>query len=183
MEKIIFETERLVVRPFTLNDVTDVYNCCNDYDVIKTTLGLPWPYERGMAQTWIENQVERQNNNQSYEFAICFKENPNRVIGCVSLLGVNNAAKRAELGYWVCKPLWKQGIATEAARGMLKWGFKTLGLHSVIARYFDINPASGRVMAKCGMTYVGTIRDHEVRFGKYHNVGYYEMIESDLKEQ
>ena len=75
MEKIIFETERLVVRPFTLNDVTDVYNCCNDYDVIKTTLGLPWPYEMGMAQTWIENQVERQNNNQSYEFAICFKDN------------------------------------------------------------------------------------------------------------
>ena len=183
MKEVIFETQRLIVRKFTSADAADVYECCNDYDVIKTTLGLPWPYEKEMAQGWIENQKERQSKGLSFEFAICLKDEPNKVIGCVSLLGINQNAKRAELGYWVCKPLWKQGIATEAAKGMLKWGFKTLGLHSVIARYFDINPASGRVMAKCGMTYVGTIRDHEVRFGKYHNVGYYEMIESDLKEQ
>ena len=182
MNEIIFETERLIVRKFTAADASDVYECCNDYDVIKTTLGLPWPYTLGMASGWIKNQIERQKNNQSYEFAICLKNNPNKVIGCVGLLDINSNAKRAEMGYWVCKKLWKQGIATEAAKGMLNWGFKTLGLHSVIARYFDINPASGKVMQKCGMRYVGTIRDHEVRFGKFYNVGYYEIIESDLKE-
>ena len=174
----MIKTERLIIRRFVSNDAQDVYECCNDYDVIKTTLGLPWPYTLEMAKGWIESQ----NNNNSYEFAICLKENSNKVIGCISLLDINSNAKRAEMGYWVCKKLWKQGIATEAAKGMLNWGFKTLGLHSVIARYFDINPASGKVMAKCGMTYVGTIRDHECRFGKFYNVGYYEIIETDLKE-
>ena len=66
---------------------------------------------------------------------------------------------------------------------MLEFGFKKLGLHSIIARYFDINPASGRVMEKCGMKYVGTIRDHEFRFDKYYNVGYYEITEDDEMER
>ena len=66
---------------------------------------------------------------------------------------------------------------------MIKFGFETLGLHSIIARHFDINPASGRVMEKCGMKYVGLMRDHEVRFDQYYNVCYYEITEGDKKEQ
>ena len=176
----MIETERLVIRRFRPEDYKDVYECCNDYDMVKTTLGMPWPYTEEMAKGWISKQPAREQGGISYEFAICFKDNPNKVIGCVSLMSINTTAKRGELGYWVGKKYWKQGIATEAAKVMLDFGFKKLGLHSIIARYFDINPASGRVMEKCGMTYVGTIRDHEFRFDKYYNVGYYEMIESDL---
>lgn len=174
----MFETERLFIRNFTIKDVDDVYECCNDYDVVKTTLGMPWPYTREAAEGWISKQTEKEN---SFEFAICFKDNPDKVIGCISLMDINNEARRAEMGYWVCKKYWGQGIATEAAKFMLNFGFKKLKLHSIIARYFDINPASGKVMKKSGMTYVGTIREHEFRFGKFYNVGYYEMLETDLK--
>ena len=179
----MFETERLIIRRFTPNDAKDVYECCNDFEVIKTTLGMPWPYTYEIASKWVSTRQEKENNKIGYEFAICFKENPDRVIGCVSLLDINTNAKRAEMGYWVGRKYWKQGIATEAAKVMLKFGFEHLGLHSIIARYFDINPASGRVMQKCGMTYVGTIREHEFRFDKYYNVGCYEMLETDKKEQ
>ena len=179
----MFETERLIIRHFIPQDANDVYECCNDYEMVKTTLGLPWPYTKEMAECWIGKQPQREESGSSYEFAICLKENPNKVVGCVSLMDINPNAKRAEMGYWVGKKYWKKGIATEAAKGMLDFGFNKLGLHSIIARYFDINPASGRVMEKCGMTYVGTIREHEFRFDKYYNVGYYEMLETDLREQ
>jgi len=178
----MFETERLIIRRFTVEDIDDVYNCCNDFEVVKTTLGLPWPYTKEIAKNWICKLLEKEESGISYEFAICFKENPSKVIGCVSLMDINLRAKRAEMGYWVARKYWRQGIATEAAEVMIKFGFKQLGLHSIIARYFDINPASGKVMQKCGMKFVGIIRDHEFRFDKYYNVGYYEMLESDKTE-
>ena len=177
----MIETERLIIRQFVIEDANDVYECCNDFEVAKTTLGLPWPYTVEIAKSWIEKHPQREKLGVSYEFAICFKEEPNKVIGSVSLMDINPIAKRAEMGYWVARKYWKQGIATEAAKAMINFGFDNLGLHSIFARYFDINPASGRVMQKCGMTYVGTIRDHEFRFDKFYNVGYYEMLSTDKR--
>lgn len=179
----MIETERLIIRRFVPEDANDVYEACNDFEMVKTTLGLPWPYTKEMAESWIPKVAQREVDGTSYEFAICFKENPEKIIGCVALTDVNPRAKRAEMGYWVARKHWKNGIATEAAKAMLKFGFEEVGLHSVIARYFDINPASGRVMEKAGMTYVGTIREHEFRFDKFYNVGYYEMLETDEREQ
>ena len=149
--------------------------------MVKTTLGLPWPYTKEMAENWIVKLQQREQEGSSFEYAICFKENPNKIIGCVSLMDINPRAKHAEMGYWVARKFWKQGVATEAAKAMLNFGFDKLDLHSVVARYFDINPASGRVMEKCGMTYVGTIREHEFRFDKFYNVGYYEMLATDKR--
>lgn len=179
----MIETERLIIRRFTPLDAKHVYDCCNDYDVVKTTLKMPWPYTMEIAEGWINKQIQNENDGENYELAICFKNDPKKVIGCIALLNIKSEPKRAELGYWVGKKYWRQGIATEAARAMIEYGFNKLGLHSIIARYFDINPASGRVMQKCGMTYVGTMRENEIRFGKYQNVGYYEILESDIKEQ
>ena len=177
----MFETERLMIRRFKIEDAHDVYESCNDYEVAKTTLGIPFPYTLEMAESWITKLSQREEEGTSYEFAICFKENPNKIIGCISLTDVNPKAKRAEMGYWVNRAYWGQGIATEAAKCMINFGFDKIGLHSIIARYFDINPASGRVMQKSGMTYVGTIRDHEFRFDKYYNVGYYEILSTDKR--
>ena len=178
----MFKTERLIIRRFSADDANDVYFCCNDFEVAKTTLGLLWPYTYEIASKWVSTRNEKEEEKVAYEYAICFKENPNKVIGCIALTDINPRAKRAEMGYWVGRKYWNQGIATEAAKGMIEFGFKKLGLHSIIARYFEINPASGRVMKKCGMTYVGTIRDHEYRFDKYYNVGYYEMLKTDTIE-
>jgi RimJ/RimL family protein N-acetyltransferase len=178
----MFETNRLIIRRFKIEDAYDVYDSCNDYEVVKTTLGIPWPYTLEMAESWINKLSIREEEGSSYEFAICLKEDPNKIIGCISLCDVNLRANRAEMGYWVNRKFWNKGIASEAGKFMINFAFDKLGLHSVIARYFDINPASGRVMEKCGMKYVGTIREHECRFDKYYNVGYYEILSTDKRE-
>ena len=58
---------------------------------------------------------------------------------------------RAELGYWIGKPFWGRGYATDAARAVVRWGFESLGLERIFAYHMTANPASGRVMEKMGV--------------------------------
>lgn len=174
------ETKRLIIRPFKSSDYERVATVCNDYDVAKTTLAIPHPYTEDNAKDFINYTLEATKAKQSYEYAICFKEDPSFVIGCVGLMNINYNAKKAELGYWIDKLHWGKGVATEASIAMIRFAFDYLKLHSVIARHAVHNPASGKVMKKCGMTYVGLFREHEYRDGKFYDVDYYEILASDL---
>lgn len=61
----------------------------------------------------------------------------------------------AELGYWLSPGYWGQGIATEAARAVVSFGFESLNLPVLTSGYFDDNPASGQVLRKLGFNEVG----------------------------
>ena len=174
-------TERLIIRPFKDSDYQRVYECCNDYEIVKMTLAMPWPYTEDNAKSWIQMTIDNAKVGKSYEYAICWKVDPDNVIGCVALICGKGDAKRGELGYWVDKKLWGNGIATEATKALIDYGFENLGMRSIFARHYDINPASGKVMAKCGMKYVGKMRQHEMRFGEYHDVEYYDILQSDIE--
>lgn len=175
----MFETERLIIRPFTLNDVDDLYECCNDFEMVKTNYGMAWPYTKEFAKQWIQMQEKDEN---SFKFAVCLKDCPNKVIACVALQNIDKTAKRGEIGCWVARKNWGHGIAPEAMKTIINYGFKDLGLHSIFGRYFTSNLASGRIMEKCGMKYVGKIRDHVVWFDEYCDVGYYDILETDAIE-
>ena len=95
-------------------------------------------------------------------------------------MGIKRPSNKAELAYWVAKKYWNHGIATEAARAIIEYGFNTLNLNSIFARFLDNNPASGKVMQKIGMKYVGKMREHEYKSGQYYDVFYYEILKSDL---
>ena len=60
----MIQTERLIIRPFVVTDAKRVFECCNDYEVVKTTLGIPWPYSEKMAESWIgrkEREIKFKN--------------------------------------------------------------------------------------------------------------------------
>lgn len=175
----MIETNRLIIRPFNLSDSKKLFECCNDFEVVKTTLGIPWPYTKNIAKSWITAKEKEEKEGASYEYAICQKENKNEIIGCIALMGTNSPAKKAELGYWIERKMWNNGYATEAARAMIEFGFNKLNLNSIYARFFDINPASGKVMEKCNMKYAGTLRQHEYRFNNFYNIKFYEILKSD----
>lgn len=63
-------------------------------------------------------------------------------------------SKRREIGYWVGRPLWGRGIATEAAHAVIDFGFRTVGLESIWGRHNVTNVASDHVMRACGMRFV-----------------------------
>jgi RimJ/RimL family protein N-acetyltransferase len=178
-ERPTLETERLGLRPFTLEDAPTVQRLAGEYEVASTTLSIPHPYPEGAAERWISTHQERYEQGEMVSFAIVRRAD-SALVGAIGLhLAPQHA--HAELGYWLGKPYWNQGYASEAAAAVLRYGLTTLGLNRVHASHFTRNPASGRVMQKIGMTYEGCMRQHILKWGIFEDIAVYGMVKSDLE--
>ena len=152
------KTERLVLRPFTLDDAKQVQKLAGDRQIASTTLNIPHPYEDGAAEEWIGTHEEIYQSGKGVTFAITLKET-GELVGAFSLLGIVEG-HQGEIGYWVGVPYWNKGYCTEAGREVLRYGFMERGLNRIHARHISRNPASGRVMEKLGMSHEGTRKQH-----------------------
>jgi RimJ/RimL family protein N-acetyltransferase len=172
------KTERLLLRPFTLADAEDVQRLAGDRDIASTTASIPHPYDDGVAEQWIA--VHQQRFEEGSWLNLAITRDPDGAL--VGALGLRFELEhdRAELGYWIGKPYWGRGYATEAARALVQYGFDTLGLHRIFARHFARNPASGRVLQKIGMTHEGHRRQHEKKWRIYEDEELYGMLKGDL---
>jgi ribosomal-protein-alanine N-acetyltransferase len=166
-------TERLVLRPFTLTDSPEVKILAGERRIYETTLFIPYPYEDGMAESWISTHQAGFYEGRGVVFAICLANGA--LIGAISLnkTGFFNSA---ELGYWIAVPHWNCGYCTEAAKAVVEYGFKFLKYHKVSARHFVGNSSSGRVMQKVGMRREGLLQDDVMKDGKYLSVELYGMV-------
>ena len=171
------ETNRLLLRPFQISDANDVQRLAGDFEIADTTLFIPHPYEDGVAEQWISTHEENFKNGKELIFAITLQESK-ELIGSIGLI-LNKANEKAELGYWIGKPFWNKGYATEAAMAMLQFGFGELKLERIHAHYFARNPASGKVMEKLGMQYEGTLRKDIKKWGKFEDIKMYGILRSE----
>lgn len=172
-------TERLVLRPFSLGDVPAIVALAGDWDIAVNTLSVPHPYTEDHAMQWIRQQSDQWNNGQAVTFAIAHPDQ--RLFGSIGL-GFVPSFHLAELGYWVGKPYWGKGYATEAARAVVNFGFAKLSLHRIQATHFGNNDASGRVMQKIGMLYEGCRRQHTLKWGEYRDIKLYGMLQEDWRQ-
>jgi RimJ/RimL family protein N-acetyltransferase len=150
-------TDRLLLRPFRLKDASVVQQLAGAREVADTTQNIPHPYLDGMAEAWIGSHADAWERKERVTFAITSEADG--VVGAITLR-LTLTHRRAELGYWVGRPFWNRGYATEAARAVLRFGFEGLGLNRIHASHLTRNPASGRVMAKAGLRFEGTFREH-----------------------
>jgi [ribosomal protein S5]-alanine N-acetyltransferase len=171
-----FETPRLLLRPFRVADADDVQRLAGDRAIADTTLNIPHPYEDGLAEKWIRSHRDWFERGQQAVFAVV-RQTPATLIGAAGLL-ICPEDQRAELGYWVGKPYWGQGYATEAARAVAAFGFEQLGLNRIHAAHFARNPASGRVMRKLGMTREGCLRQHVRKWDAFEDLEAYAILKS-----
>ena len=162
------ETERLVLRPFTLGDAENVQILAGDRKIAATTLNLPHPYEDGMAEEWIGTHEERYQSGMGVTYAITKKES-GELVGTVSIMGIVEG-HQGELGYWVGVPYWNRGYCTEAAREIIRYGFMERGLLRIHARHLSRNPSSGRVMEKLGLIHEGTRRQHILKWDVFEDI-------------
>ena len=151
-------TDRLLLRSFTLEDAADVQRLAGEYDVSATLPNMPHPYEDGMAEEWIRSCYEKLEKDEALNFAITLNTDKCFIGGIGLRLDQEN--KSGELGYWIGKPYWNCGYATEAAQAAVAYGFEVLKLNRIHAKHFKRNPASGRVMEKIGMRYEGCLREY-----------------------
>lgn len=170
-------TARLTLRPFRLDDASTVQELAGERDIADTTLNIPHPYEDGMAEEWIAGHKAGYKEKTAAIFAIVRSEDKN-VIGAISLK-LDRGLNKGELGYWVGKPYWNLGYATEASIAVLAFGFDELQLNRIHAKHFARNPSSGRVMEKAGMLLEGTARQDTMKWGVYEDLVSYGILRED----
>ncbi|MBM7663235.1 RimJ/RimL family protein N-acetyltransferase [Bacillus mesophilus] len=172
-------SDRLVLRPFSLEDSPTVEELASSPLIADTTLNIPHPYPKGGAEAWIQSHDELAAAKNSFTFAIEKKET-SELIGSMAI-GIGND-NRAELAYWIGVPYWGHGYATEASKLLIRFGFEQKGLNKIWAAAFTRNPASTKVMEKVGMTYEGTFRQHVIKNGKYEDLSYCSILKEEYTE-
>ena len=145
------ETPRTLLRLPELEDAPAISRYCGDYDVAKNTARIPHPYPSLAAEMWIllTRAGWKPQGNQSLSI-----EHDGQVIGGGGVFRRTPDAEW-EIGYWIGRPWWGQGFATEIGRALVELGRTTLGADRLIAGHYDDNPASGRVLEKLGFRYTG----------------------------
>lgn len=144
------DTIRLSLRRPAERDIEAIVSIVGDWDVARRLARVPHPYGPDDARFFLERVVPAE-----WVCAITLRDE-DRLIGAVGLTPEKDA-DTAELGYWLCPAHWGQGIATEAARAVVAFGFERLGLERLTSGYFEDNPASGRVLAKLGFVETGRV--------------------------
>lgn len=138
----------VVLRTFKVADAPRVAELCGDWDVARMTALIPHPYSLEMAESFIAACREACESGRAPTYAIARAED-GVLVGAIGITSVPDAGD--SLGYWIGKPHWGNGYATAAARAMLALAFSHVGIDVLTAIHLVRNPASGRVMAKCGM--------------------------------
>lgn len=177
MEFTPLQTERLTLRLHAPADIPALMPLIGAREVAATTLRIPHPYTESDAADFIAATQGDLSSGNGLRLAIVLRES-DTLCGGVGLR-IEPDHRRAELGYWIGVPYWGNGYATEAASAMVKYGFKTLGLHRVFAGHFANNSASARVLRKIGMRHEGCQRAHILKWGEFLDLEMYAILASD----
>ncbi|MCE5342863.1 MAG: GNAT family N-acetyltransferase [Eubacteriales bacterium] len=151
------ETERLILRAFTLKDAPAMFaNWADDPEVTKY---LTWPTHESVevSRAILGEWTARYTEPGFYNWAIVPKD-VYEPIGSIGVVGFDEAVTSAHIGYCIGRQWWHQGITGEALAAVIRFLFEEVGVNRVDSRHDPHNPNSGRVMAHCGMTREGTMR-------------------------
>jgi RimJ/RimL family protein N-acetyltransferase len=143
----VLKTERLILRAPRLEDAKAVAQLANDRRIAENTARIPHPYRLADAEEFI---AIANKGRGEVTFLITFDRT---LIGCCGLAQLGGPAP--DLGYWIGAPFWGNGYATEAVRALLDYAFTDLGYEAVHGAARVTNPASRRVLEKCGFQWTG----------------------------
>lgn len=154
---MFIRSERLFLRPGWPEEWEDLLTLIDDEEVVRNLARAPWPYTADDAKQFAHSQSAGLAHDRLLpNFFITLPGSQGaRLIGSVGLSMVEG---EVNLGYWIGRPFWGQGYATEAARALLSLA-RTLGHERLVASHFVDNPASGRVLRKLGFCPTGVVRD------------------------
>lgn len=171
------ETPRLILRRAKTEDAEAMLrNWANDPEVTKY---LTWPPHGNISvtQTVLAAWEEGYAKEDYYQWMIVLKE-LGEPIGSIMANTVGRAAS-AHIGYCIGKAWWHQGIMSEALQAVMDYLFDQVGYHRIESRHDPNNPNSGKVMAKCGMKYEGTLRRSDTNNQGICDACYYGILKEE----
>ena len=177
------ETERLVLRRFTLEDAEAMYrNWASDSEV---TRFLTWPTHPnvGVTRHVLENWISSYGEDAYYQWAIVLKVEGDEPIGSIAAVKMDESISMVHIGYCIGRKWWHRGITSEALKAVMEFFFDQVGVNRIEARYDINNPHSGMVMRKCGMRYEGTLRSAGLNNQGICDERYYAMLKSDRRPE
>ncbi len=140
---------RLLLRPVWPEDWRGILGGIADEGVVRNLARAPWPYCEDDARRF----AALPTSPREPRFVITRAADA-EVIGCIGIDPADDAPGAVELGYWIARPYWGQGFATEAGRAVLEIA-RALGHPRAVASHFYDNPACGRVLVKLGFEPTG----------------------------
>jgi RimJ/RimL family protein N-acetyltransferase len=145
-------TDRLLLRPGWIEDAPALAHAVgSDPAIARNTARIPWPYTLDDAQNFLAMPEDAQA-----PACLVFARTAGapRLVGSV---GIHPDSDGLEIGYWIARPFWGLGFATEAAAGLLRAARGSLRIDRIHSGHFADNPASGRVLRKLGFRPTGRI--------------------------
>lgn len=175
----VLRTERLMLRPLNEWDGPAMFELAQDPEL---TRFLVWEPHRSVADAHAFISLSRQWLATGVELAWAMTlAETGEFLGVISLRP-HRADNRAELGYWIGVPHQRRGFTTEAARRLVEFAFTQLQLNRVTSMHYRGNPASGLVMQRAGLSYEGTLRQHVLVRGTYHDCLTYGILRGEWEQ-
>lgn len=137
-----------MLRALSPKDATRVTELAGDWEVAGMTAAIPHPYTERMAEQFIAGTSDEAARGVAWTWAVT-RADDGLLVGCATL--VHDGARNGNVGYWIGRPYWGRGYASAAVRALLAAGFAQLDHPVLSALHLVANPASGRVLEKCGM--------------------------------
>ena len=162
------------MRPWRESDAPILYKWASDPDVGPRAGWTPHKSVEESLQV-----IRTLFSDTTNTWAIELKEN-HQAIGSISLMNVDDEKECGEIGYCIGRRYWNQGIVTEAFQALIPFCLNEIGIERLVARHDVNNPASGRVMQKCFLTYEGTLRKVEKNSqGEFIDCCYYSILKDE----
>ena len=149
------KTRRLVLRELKDSDAPELARLAGDWDVARMCARIPHPYGEDDAKQWFATHDKGRAEATAFPFAIANAHDG--VIGAISLER-RDAEDVPTLGYWLGKPFWGRGYATEAGAALLAHAAEDIGAREFRSEHFEENAPSGAVLQKLGFRYTGDVR-------------------------
>ena len=173
------ETERLILRKFTVDDAPQMYrNYASDPEVTRYLTWVPHKDEDA-TRDYLKHVEEEYAKDDTYMWALVLKDT-SEVIGSVSVVHMTAECNGCEIGYCLGRPWWHQGLMSEAVRVVTRYLISE-GFGRVEAVHDTENVRSGRVMRNAGMQFEGIMRKSRSNNRGIVDCAIYSLIPEDLR--
>lgn len=180
---VVLQTPRLLLRPVTAGDAPELFACCLSDAQVTRYISIPTHSGVGDTAALLQKAIGSYEQPSFYYWAIVPRQS-GLIAGIMLVVGVDERSCKCEVGYYLRRDLWGQGLTGEALAAVVDFLFGRVGFVRLEARCDTANAASGRVLEKCGFMFEGCMRQSFFsNEGEYVDSNFYGLLREDWQRK